>query len=119
MLYLGILFAFIIFTFTVFVFYRKWHEKWPPNSDPNIECHPRTLEEKALAVAFAKLYEMRADTTFSNFVTAADRDRLYSLIAKYLRENTSPNLATNNSAYQSTFDIDRIVEKAVAVFLQI
>lgn len=83
----------------------------------------RTLDQEALALAFATLYTRYADRTYPHFVLPEDREMVASIVCGFLRERRDKlgEMYLGPTIFQSGEDtLTKItVDRAVDLFTQI
>lgn len=101
----------------------KHFRKRPDRLIPIEARQCRTLEQEALARAFATLYKRYADETFPHFVLSQDRELLTSIIGDFLRERRDKlgEMYLGPIVFQvGENDLTKkTVDRAIELFLQI
>jgi hypothetical protein len=106
----------------VAVAYKRFRKR--PNRLVPVEARRRrSLDQQALALAFATLYTRYADEMYPHFVLAQDRELVSSVLGDFFRENRDRlgemHVGPGFFAAGENELIKNTVNKAIELFLQI
>lgn len=110
------------FGFSVASSYPRRHKESNRNV-PADARHRRTLDQQALALAFATLYTRYADGTYPHFVLSDDRELVTTEVGEFLRENRDKlgEMTLGPGFFQPGENAltKNAVDRAIDLFLQI